>query len=219
MLVKCAIESYRGVKNGLKVVLHIEEKEKLNFIKHLHNFESKPLEVDFRIDDAEQRLRLSMISPEQRRKVYAILKDIADHIGDNLEAVKMNMKQMFLQVHGHEEFSLSNCSSDVASDFIAFLIAWCFMNAVFLKEHPKELIEDTELYLYLCLKYKKCVVCGKPADQHHVEAIGMGRDRTKHDDSQHRKIALCREHHSEAHTIGWDTFAARYYVSGIKFAG
>lgn len=223
MLVKCIIDSTRSVKDGLKITLALDKKQKAEFLKHQANFDDKPLEVDFRIDDVEQKFRLSMISPEQRRKVYAILKDITDHIGDNLEAVKRNMKQMYIQSHEAEDFSLSNCSSGTASSFIAFLIAWCFMNAVGLKEHPKELIEDLDLYLWLCLKYKKCVICGQPAEEHHVDAIGMGRDRTKVDDSENLKMALCGEHHrtgkNSIHNLGVETFCERNHVYGIKFTG
>ncbi|MHB8171232.1 MAG: putative HNHc nuclease [Thermincolia bacterium] len=52
-----------------------------------------------------------------------------------------------------------------------------------------------------------------------VDVIGMGRDRREYDDSKHEKIALCREHHTEAHTIGWKTFAGKYHVIGLVFNG
>lgn len=64
-----------------------------------------------------------------------------------------------------------------------------------------------------------CEITGyqKPAEIHHWDAIGMGRDRKKVDDSKHRKIALCREHHTEAHAIGRDTFGDKHHVYGILF--
>ena len=57
----------------------------------------------------------------------------------------------------------------------------------------------------------------KPADIHHVDSIGRGRDRTQYDDSKHKKMALCREHHSEAHNIGVDTFNEKYHVFGVIY--
>ena len=57
--------------------------------------------------------------------------------------------------------------------------------------------------------------CGRPGEIHHVDAIGMGRDRTKVDDSGSRKICLCRTHHTIAHTKGMDRFEQMYHVYGI----
>jgi len=77
--------------------------------------------------------------------------------------------------------------------------------------------DDIGKALWLCLKHKKCILCGKPADIHHVQAIGMGMDRKTYDDSKHEKIALCREHHTEAHATGWKTFSKKYHVYGIIY--
>jgi len=218
VIFKCAIDNHRGVKNGLKITLHIEEEEQLKVLQNLSNFMKKPLIVDIRIDEKEQRQRLSQISPEQRKKIYALFRDIADYTGDNVEAVKINTKHLFLQSYGqYEDFSLSDCSTELAKDYINFLVAWCFMNGVETTDKPKEILEDIETYLWLCLKYRKCAVCGQTADVHHVQAIGQGRDRRTYDDSRHQKIALCREHRSEAHTIGWRTFTEKYHVKGIIY--
>jgi hypothetical protein len=218
VIFKCAIDNHRGVKNGLKITLHIEEEEQLKVLQNLSNFMKKPLLVDIRIDEKEQRQRLSQISPEQRKKIYALFRDIADYTGDNVEAVKINTKHLFLKSYGqHEDFSLSDCSTELAKDYINFLVAWCFMNGVDLQDKPREILEDIETYLWLCLKYRKCAVCGQTADIHHVQAIGQGRDRRIYDDSRHQKIALCREHHAEAHTIGWQTFAGKYHVKGLIY--
>ena len=50
-----------------------------------------------------------------------------------------------------------------------------------------------------------------------VDTIGMGNDRRKVDDSDYRKICLCRKHHTEAHNIGMIDFESKYKVYGIKF--
>jgi hypothetical protein len=44
----------------------------------------------------------------------------------------------------------------------------------------------------------------------------MGRKRKEFDDSGSLKIALCRKHHQEAHTIGWKKFSDKYHVKGVK---
>lgn len=60
-------------------------------------------------------------------------------------------------------------------------------------------------------------MCGRPGEIHHVDAIGMGRDRNRVDDRRMRKICLCREHHTEAHKIGQPTFMKKYHVHGIYY--
>lgn len=47
------------------------------------------------------------------------------------------------------------------------------------------------------------------------DAIGMGNDRTKVDDSSYKKICLCREHHTLAHSLGVIRFREMYKVYGI----
>lgn len=82
---------------------------------------------------------------------------------------------------------------------------------------PKEAFDDIERYIRLSLEKRFCAVCGaiEGVEVHHWDAIGMGRDRTHYNDSNHRKICLCRGHHTEAETIGRDTFADKYHVYGV----
>ena len=78
--------------------------------------------------------------------------------------------------------------------------------------------DDIERYLWSCLKNRRCAVCGRPGEIHHVDAIGMGRDRKRVDDHRRmRKICLCREHHTEAHKIGQPEFMRKYHVHGIYY--
>ena len=56
----------------------------------------------------------------------------------------------------------------------------------------------------------------KNAHIHHVDAVGSGRNRNEVDHTKLRLIALCAEHHQETHTIGWQTFNAKYKVDGIR---
>ena len=65
----------------------------------------------------------------------------------------------------------------------------------------------------------KCAVCGKDGEIHHVDTIGMGRDRRTVDDSSYRKICLCRTHHTIAHQRGMQAFEQMYHVYGIVIQG
>lgn len=211
----CEIENVKTLKKGMKIVLAVEKENVREIMKHLHNFMDRPITVEILIDADEMKKRLNSISEEQRKKIYALFRDIADYIGDSIDSVKIEMKRRFCQESQYEDFSLSNCGRELAGEFIEWLIEFCFQNGIRLSEHPKEGFEDIERYLALCLRQRICCICGKPADIHHVDAVGMGRNRTKVDDSQYRKIALCREHHTEAHQIGWKKFAEKYHVFGI----
>ena len=50
---------------------------------------------------------------------------------------------------------------------------------------------------------------------HHVDAIGMGNDRRTYDDTQCRKMCLCRKHHTTWHQMGDERFQRMYKVYGI----
>jgi hypothetical protein len=69
----------------------------------------------------------------------------------------------------------------------------------------------------MCLIHKKCVVCGKKADLHHIDTIGMGNDRTEVQHEGRECLSLCREHHQEMHQIGKQEFFEKYHLNtGIK---
>lgn len=69
--------------------------------------------------------------------------------------------------------------------------------------------------MYMCLEHRKCAICNKPAEVHHVDRIGIGRDREKVVHVGLRAIALCREHHNEAHIREKELFEENY-IYGIK---
>lgn len=157
------------------------------------------------------------ITADQRKKIYATLFDIAEYTGYGPDDCKERMKHLFIAEKGVEEFSLSDCSLTLASEFIDFLIDFCFKENIPLSDLGIKRTCNVTTFLYLCLKYRRCCICGKPADEHHVDAIGMGNNRRKIDDSKHLKMALCREHHEESHTIGQCSFCEKYHVYGITY--
>lgn len=151
----------------------------------------------------------------QRNKIYALCRAISKYSGHTVDEIKDEFKDMFIEEEGLERFSLSNCSLKTASDFMDFLIDFCFRENIPIED--ASIVRDFNIHQFfkLCITYRKCCVCGKPADIHHVDTIGMGNNRRKVDDSKKRKMALCREHHSEFHTIGQREFEEKYHVYGI----
>ncbi len=167
---------------------------------------------EIRIDDGRR------ITAEQRKKLYATFRDIADWTGDVPEYIKELLKFEYCGESGEEYFSLSDCSVSTAREFINYVIEFVIQNGIPLQELAIDRTDDIGKYLYYCLKFRKCAICGRDGEVHHVDAIGMGNDRRKIDDSSHEKICLCREHHTEAHTIGRVDFFDKYKVYGIIYS-
>ena len=77
-------------------------------------------------------------------------------------------------------------------------------------------VDDIDDYVLACLTQKKCVICGAKADLHHCETVGMGRNRDEIIHEGMEVLPLCREHHTEAHTIGRDSFNSKYHIHGVE---
>lgn len=157
------------------------------------------------------------ISARQRKAIYATVKDIAEYTGDAPESAKENLKYQYMIQTGEPHFSLASCSVTTAREFLTFILDFCLMWDVPLSERAVERTDDIDAYLWCCLKHHKCAVCGRYGEVHHVDHIGMGFNRHKVDDSQKRKICLCREHHTEVHNIGQETFNNKYKVKGVIY--
>lgn len=166
---------------------------------------------ELRLDDGRR------ITSEQRKKIYATFGDIAEWTGDLPEYMKEYLKFTFCAETGQDYFSLSDCSVTTAREFINHVIEFVIRNGIPLQNMAIERTDDIDRYLYCCLKYKKCCICGRDGEIHHVDTIGMGNDRREVDDSKHKKMCLCREHHSQAHSMGRVVFFDRYKVYGIIF--
>lgn len=215
MEVPCEIDNIKTLKNGMKITLQVDDENVKEVMKEIYNFMDRNLLVDFVINAELEQQKLETISPEQRKKIYAIFGDMAESTGSNKEYIKENMKKDFIQNTGYKMFSLSNCDRELASDFIEFLINICFENGIQLRDKPKEIIDNIKRYIRVCYKNEMCVICGDSAEVHHVKAIGAGRDRKKVDDSNYPILPLCRIHHEEAHKKGVDSFLDEYHLETI----
>ena len=175
MQIPCEIDQVRTLKKGMKIILAIDEEHVKETLKDIHNFMDRELIVNIDIDAEKEQSKLSMITPDQRKKIFAIIKDIANNTGVDKEYAREELTKKFIQETGHPEFSLSNCDRQLASDLIEWLIEFAFEYGVELNEHPKNIIEDIEAYIRICNKRKICAICGRPAEIHHVDTIGMGQ--------------------------------------------
>ena len=167
--------------------------------------------TEMRFDDGRH------ISNMQRKKAYATIRDIALELGYMPEEMKEIMKYNFMIESGEPYFSLSDCSMETAREYITYLIEFVLREGIPLSDVGIERTDDIGKYLYACIKYKKCAVCGRTGEIHHVDTIGMGNDRRRVDDSGKRKICLCRMHHTIAHQRGMSDFEKMYHVYGILY--
>lgn len=198
-------------------------------------------------DEAEVTLigiREPQITPEQRRKIFALVHDITGYISGvtdrneirftlsamqvlylmdttDEESVRFVLTDNYCRLQGIDLFSLSprneNCASrELASDFIDWLINLCVENAIPCMDTLLNRCEDIGRYIYACVANRRCAICGKKADIHEVETVGMGRKRTKIGHVGQLVEPLCREHHDEVGRIGQKSFDDMYHLSAIR---
>ena len=173
------------------------------------------LSDDVRVVWTDKRLR----SNEQIRKAWALLTEISDWSGDDKEALASAMKGRFVQEYfkalNDRYWGLSNATVSEAKAYIDMLIEVVVEYGIPTKRPLVEYCEDINKYVYACLMNKRCAVCGKPGELHHVEAVGR-RDRKTINHLEMECLPLCREHHTESHTIGQTEFMERYHLIPVR---
>lgn len=155
------------------------------------------------------------ISPEQRKHIYATLKDIGLWSGFVGEEIKSVMKYEYIARTGAPYFSLADCDMTTAREFLTFLLDFCVENGIACSGSLIDRAPDIGRYVYACIANRKCCLTGKPADIHHVDAIGAGRDRDEILHLGMRVLPLCREKHQEAHTMGRESFLRKYHLEPV----
>lgn len=174
------------------------------------------------------------ISPEQRSKAWALIGEIAAWAGyltaADKDMVNSNMKINFLvqraqqlttaaiEQIGASQFSLSDVDMTTARLYITFLIDFCIENGVPSKQPLWELADDIEAYVYHCSVNQVCAVCRRKAGIHHVNAVGMGRNRDTINHLGMLHLPLCwgvGGHHQEIEQIGDQRFMDKYHLVAI----
>lgn len=156
------------------------------------------------------------ISPEQRRKAYALMGEIAAWSGDDPRNVKAALKVDFRAraMDGLQKqlFSLADCDMSTAREFITYIIDFMLENDVPSSRPLTEYADDIDAYVYACLMHKKCAVCGRKADTHHWRRLGMGANRREAIHLGMPLEPLCRLHHQECHTMPQAEFDEKYHI-------
>ena len=167
------------------------------------------------------------ISPEQRRKCYALLGEIAEYtdgirtaetVDEQKRLLKMEFMLRRMEATERRMFSLSDCDMSTAREFITYLIDFIIANDIPTRVPLIDNCDDIAAYMYACTMHRKCAVCGKPADIHHCEGsrIGAGVDRTKVHQLGREVLPLCRVHHTELHAVPESEFMKKYHLQKVR---
>lgn len=158
------------------------------------------------------------LSDQQRKCCYALLREIADFTGQGMDPTKEWMKLKFmaddLEQTADKIFSLSNAPMSLVCAFQRYLVRFIVDWDIPCRFSLLGMVDDVQDYIYACLLNKKCCICGGHTDLHHIDRVGMGRDRTDIIHEGLEVLPLCREHHQEAHTMPDAEFFARYHLPG-----
>ena len=163
------------------------------------------------------------ITHQQRKFLYAMFYDIAmfcEGYCDELskEYYKNFFKQTLIDNDLIDDFiSLSDCSMTEANIMIDFVLEFVFRNNIPLRYETVRECDDLERWQYMCVKHRRCCICGQKAHIHHVEGsrIGMGNDRSKTSNIGREVMALCSDHHGEIHAHSEKKFFEKYHVKPL----
>lgn len=187
---------------------------------------------DINVQEAIQRVYngkyyayLTIVDPNsitelQRKHFYALMGDLEEFTGVPREAWESKIKYDFMLEEDLDTFpslAVGAMYKTTASKLLEYVIAFCIAHDIPFRKQQFYLTTDASKMLYALTMKRLCVVCGKPhSDIHHVDAVGMGRDRKRYDHEQSQFLCLCREHHNEVHQIGGKTFMEKYHVKPVK---
>lgn len=158
------------------------------------------------------------LSGQQRKMCYALLREISEYTGQGMDPTKEWMKIKFLaedlEQTADKIFSLSNAPMSLVCAFQRFLVRFILDWDIPCRFSLLEYVDDVADYIYHCLVVKKCCICGAPTDLHHIDRVGMGRNRHDIIHEGLEVLPLCREHHTEAHTMPDEEFFNKYHIPG-----
>ena len=165
-------------------------------------------------------------SIDQHGKVWALIGEIALWAGykahESSEVNAMLKRDFLLQrfdslsAAAIKEFSMSDVDVSTASLYISWLVDFVLEHNVPTKRPVTELCEDVQAAVRAAMMHKRCIVCGKKADLHHVDRVGMGADRREICHIGMRALPLCREHHQEAHQHGDRALMDKYHLEPVE---
>jgi len=178
----------------------------------LDNKTSLLLDNGFEVEVDVQVVDPFRITDKQRRKIFALVKDIEAHTGTPMDYMRHLFIEYVRTYYGYDKrISLSDCTRTQASQIIEVTLDWIFHNDIPLAYKTSDLLKSDKSFLYWSTINRNCVICGAPyAELAHYQAVGRGRNRRKINHAGNKVLALCSKHHREQHNIGMDSFNEKY---------
>jgi len=152
------------------------------------------------------------LSIEQRKKIFALCRDIELHWGEPVESLRKRFQSELEIMNGYDEISLRDCSMRVARELIELIIAFMFHHQIPMRVETSKLLSGDKSMLYWATVNRNCVICGKRGELAHHYAIGRGANRKKMNHYDYEVLCLCREHHQSQHNMGVETFDKLHHL-------
>ena len=185
----------------------------LNLSQVNHRSEGEQPSIELTVLDKRK------ISPDQRKKIWALINDLCSYTGDTPDYWEDEFKWRVQTAFGESPFSLSNCSVTTANRMILVILDFLFEEDIPFKTKIWDSLPDDFPRQVLCLRHRQCVICGNHgADLAHFKAVGLGRNRHRIDERKMYFMTLCRNHHQEQHNIGINNFCKKYHIKPIKLS-
>lgn len=160
------------------------------------------------------------LSHKQRNACYALINAISNWTGMDKSDTKDYFKLKYLaddiNETGEKIFSLADAPMSLICGFQRFLVDFIVREGIPCDFDLLSYVDDIPSYVYSCLVNKKCLLCGKKADLHHWERVGMGRDRTDIIHEGMMVMPLCREHHAICHNMPQREFDELYHLVPVE---
>lgn len=207
-------ELFAGKRSGYDVVIHLDERPPMDHIETVAGSRTE-FWTDWEIADTRK------LRPAQRRLFFALLADIYNWSFQPPESLKQYFYLKFASKYDGKQISIADETESSVTDgnnLIEIVIDFIFENNVELADSLGLLTKSDSHYLYQCCRHRRCFECGKHADIHHIDTIGMGGNRNKVDHTKRSVMALCRKHHQEIEQIGSEAFSQKYHIpiNGIR---
>ena len=116
------------------------------------------VEVDVQVVDPFK------ITDKQRRKIFALVKDIEAHTAQPMDYMRHLFIEYVRTYYGYDKrISLSDCTRTQASQVIEVTLDWIFHNDIPLAFKTSDLLKSDKSFLYWSTVNRNCVICGKNA--------------------------------------------------------
>ena len=136
------VNAVKKVPAGTQLVLTVEDDKVLSKLNKDHD-----IEIVLR----DKRL----IRADQRKKIYATIRDISIATGNGEEFLKDYFKVKYCFMKGEQYFSLSNCSITTAREFLNYIMEYVIAEGVPLQVLGLDRTDDIDYYLYLLPQVQK----------------------------------------------------------------